>query len=279
MPSNLSNYLRTFLQIYQRDDSAIGMGLDYARELIDCGSLSSNDVTSLLKTKNKKDQKEIKRKTLIELTVTEMWKPPLETHKSISTDNLKEHYAERERRIQEALKELGITEDELYTEGVEDYLKSSDLHALLAFDFAARLDYLVDFLERADETDYRHLQSVELKKLFQEAHICYLNGSFMATILMCGSVLEDALNLLYPDQKEDDEREDLINRAIQDRTLDDSLAKFLREIYEKRNKAAHEPSRLMGIDLKEVAKNSLLKTRLIIQNIFKPENSAQEATN
>ena len=130
----------------------------------------------------------------------------------------------------------GISVQEYVARRTGEELSAKKLDSELLRFFADRIDQITSAVEQLDSTEFNRLIPDRLITLFRELHINAVLGNYGTTCILCGTLLEQALQDLLPSASA---LNDLIKEAKVDGLLVDRNRRYADRIRDDRNYAAH----------------------------------------
>jgi len=148
--------------------------------------------------------------------------------------------------------------------------RKPDFATYFAWDFVFRLNSLVSRTQSLSDLEYRDIISANLRRLFQEAHRCYLGGFDVSVAVICGAILEQALKeTLNLDWKLDQMLKEAEERGVltpEEWGMGDTVR-------EARNYAVHD---LPKFTRPEIDKSALLSnTRNVVKKLLAAKSQAE----
>lgn len=146
-----------------------------------------------------------------------------------------------------------------------EQLSAKKLDSELLRFFADRIDQISDAIEKLDGTEFDRVIPEPLHVPFRELHINFVLGNYGTTLILCGALLERALQDLLQSGS-------LLNDLIRDAKKAGIVAghnnRFADHIRDERNAAAHGKVRFSDIPSKR-AWETIIFTRTIVSALYK----------
>ena len=278
MKSSISILLGQFIDLYERRPEALRIALDQTSPFEDdCVPLAEQ--LTLLAGATRSAQEEIRRKTLIETNLypssrhsqlkqelQELINPPGRPNAQMLNLLLNDppRVEGRMRRDQE-LEMRGLTELEWEQQGVRDLLAAQKLSTELLWFFAARIDEVTDAIEKLDDTDFTKLIPDRLRQPFRECHINFVLGNLGTSSILCGAIVERALQDLLPS---DELLQKLIVEAKKSGLLNGHNRLLADFIHQWRNDVVHGRRDFSSITSDD-AWELVTKTRTLVVDLYR----------
>jgi hypothetical protein len=147
-----------------------------------------------------------------------------------------------------------------------------DLDHYCADQVAARLEEIVKRAAALDPVELK-VTNTSVKSLFQQAHEAYLYGFEIASIALCGSLIEHALKDRLPAvPRETRDLGGLIERASSERLLAGPVLEAARKVARNRNKVMHEFT-----SAQKDAEEILYQTRMVLNALYSNSRSTADS--
>ncbi len=242
--------LHLLLDLYERDPSVPHTLLSndlnpFGAFDDDLGRVRLAEQLELLKQTSKNARDEILRKTLIEThggsirhaVIQEYLERP-DKVPSLYDDpeNTKSGFAFMLEIEAEEAAEQGISYAQYKASGVREKLSEKKIEVELLRFFADRIEHIAEAIEKLDDTDFSSLIPDQLVAPFRECHINVVLGNYGTASILCGAILERALQDLLQSRSMLNE---LINEAKKNGLLSGHNIRYAGQIQARRNAVVH----------------------------------------
>jgi hypothetical protein len=269
---SLSELLRTFLDLYEKDRVGVCVALeDSSESWLPEGMeyVPLREQLALILESTRRSQSEIKRKTLIETggsfprqrQLRELIDDPSKLKSflgSAKPQEIARIYAE----------EQGVSVEQFIADDIKEELGRKKLDVELLRFFADRLDQIADAIERLDNTDFSKLVPKCLISPFRECHINFALGNYGTVCVLSGSILERALKDLL---NIPGDLKSLIKVASEKDLLTDIQTLYATHVRRERNKVVHGKGDFASVTDNR-AFDSLWRTRSLVSGLYRVSN-------